>query len=123
MTTNVRSSYCSASWIQAFISAEMRARISSAGRCATSAQQRLQPLLAELDVVRIVRFGDAIRVREQHVAGAQVNGGLLVAHARQHADDGASDRELLHRRSRCSGVVRVLARARTRYGGLCPALT
>ena len=56
----VRSSYCSASRIQSFISPESRALILVGREVSGLAEQLLQALLAELFVLGVVRLGDAV---------------------------------------------------------------
>ena len=75
------------------------------------AEQALQAVFAEFDVAWVVGFGDAVGVGKQDVARAQVNGRLLVAHPRQHADDGAPRRQFLHLRFCPGEVERLCARA------------
>ena len=47
-------------------------------------QQILQPLLAELLLVDVQRFDHAVGERDQHVARAEVDRRLLVAHVRNN---------------------------------------
>src|SRR5690348_3335344 len=49
-------------------------------------EQLLQSLLAELFVLRVVRFGDAVGEGEEDVSGAQLDRRFLVVHVREHAD-------------------------------------
>ena len=59
------------------------------------AQQGLQALFAELLVAGILRFGDAVRERDEHVTRSQIDRALLVAHIGKETDDRSSGCELL----------------------------
>ena len=100
----------------------MRAEISAAGRWIDAAEEILQPVFAELLLGGIERFGDAVGERDEHIAGLQVDGRLLVCSSAGTVPSTVPPIESSWI-SGSSTPARRPSRARSRYGGLWPALT